>query len=453
MPAGWFDRASRFVRLARWTGLSFPDLDLVLRDLCGNVLDRAALRVVAAVTHLAALHDLPVDVVCSLVAPMSTLGIGDDDVPQDLFDRTFNGQMAAIERQVILGSPFVPAAYRDAQVLTCSGDLLAPRNDAFRRRVALALGRSETELAAIVARFRASDLRFRGDGPFDGDIGVGALSLLHRVSTLARAVEVSLPELFGILDALRTDPELRAGNSFDLFLDLPTDLPADLPTAPDPYRVLVGSAAADGLWLVQLVGAVARWMADTDLDSTELRRVLGGAAAPPAGSADLAAEIATFDGLYQQFQGVLLTAGQLVSARLGERAARVVHRFVTAPGGPVCDRDRRLVRLDEATAARATHAALADLGVITADDLAGLAAAERLRQKIFANLVFRGYLRADGTLVEEAFPRRAEDLVLAGDFGAYREQLYTVIGQLRLDEAEHPADLAEPAAEGEPVEA
>ena len=38
-------------------------------------------------------------------------------------------------------------------------------------------------------------------------------------------------------------------------------------------------------------------------------------------------------------------------------------------------------------------------------DFVGLGLAEHVQQKIFANLVFRGYLDADGLVVEQALPR------------------------------------------------
>lgn len=63
------DRAVRFVRLAHKTGLAFPDLDLLLRSCCGGTLDRPALRTVAALLAISRSADLPIDVVCSLVAP------------------------------------------------------------------------------------------------------------------------------------------------------------------------------------------------------------------------------------------------------------------------------------------------------------------------------------------------------------------------------------------------
>jgi len=75
LDGGVRDRTVRFVRLARTVGLSFPELDLVLRSCCEDVINRATLRTVAALVAVGRSADLPVDVVCSLVAPIDTTGL------------------------------------------------------------------------------------------------------------------------------------------------------------------------------------------------------------------------------------------------------------------------------------------------------------------------------------------------------------------------------------------
>jgi len=82
------DGAVRFVRLARKTGLAFPDLDLLLRSCCGGTLDRAALRTVAALLAIGRGADLPIDVACSLVAPLDTAGLDGTGTTSTPFDRT-----------------------------------------------------------------------------------------------------------------------------------------------------------------------------------------------------------------------------------------------------------------------------------------------------------------------------------------------------------------------------
>ncbi|MFF5075974.1 hemopexin repeat-containing protein [Actinoplanes sp. NPDC000266] len=98
--AAWFERAHRFVRLARGTGLSLAELDLVLRSCCANRIDAAAIRTIAGVLDLRRDLDRPLETVVSLVGAEGTvepteaervgvltdaLGIGVDEL-FDLFE-------------------------------------------------------------------------------------------------------------------------------------------------------------------------------------------------------------------------------------------------------------------------------------------------------------------------------------------------------------------------------
>ncbi len=328
----WFEQVNRFIRLAHGTDMPFIDLDLVLRSLCANVLDRAAVRTLAAVRQVSSALEIPVDVACSLVAPLNTVGIGDDQDPADLFDRTFNGRLADIDRTVLLASDFLAPAYRGFRRLTCAGDVLAPANKEYRQRVARALGLSETGLGQIVQRFRQEYHARREQSPFDEDeFGLPALSLLHRVSRLAAALELAPAELFDVLDALNGDPSIRARNTFDLLIDTP-------PTEQDAYRILAAGTVADGLWLIRTMTAVVRWLQAMDISGAELKEILGGSTRPASGvdGGDGGEEVSVLDELYQQFQGALLAPEVFVSQRFGERAARVLHDSLTSrPDGPV----------------------------------------------------------------------------------------------------------------------
>jgi Tc toxin complex TcA C-terminal TcB-binding domain/Neuraminidase-like domain/Hemopexin len=440
-PWQWFERVNRFVRLAHAVALPFTQLDLVLRSLCDNVLDAAALRKLAVVRYLAATLELPLDVACSLVAPMDTLGIGDGDAPADLFDRTFNGRFAEIEGAVVRGSAFVAKAQRRHRTLTCTGDLLAPRNTDFRRRVVRALGLSEADLTAIVQRFRRQYRTLQETGPFDEDeLAPAALSLLHRVARLMGALSLAPAELFAVLDALNGDPSIGAHNTFDLLIDTPA-------REPDCYRILADGTVEDGLWLVQTLVAVVRWMQATDLTGAELNEILGGTAPEPVQeAARRTAAVAVLDELFQQFQPVLLAPEVFVSDRFDERSARVVHDVLTRDDGPVSARDRRLVRLDDPdAAASAAYACLLRLPVIEERDFVGLSLGEHVQQKIFTNLVLRGYLQADGAIVETALPGSEDGFALAGDFDAVGEVVFELIGWLCQeadgDAAVFPSDL------------
>jgi hypothetical protein len=107
------DRAVRFVRLARKTGLAFPDLDLLLRSCCGGALDRAALRTVAALLAIGRGADLPIDVACSLVAPLDTAGLDGTGTTSTPFDRTdTSADLSLLHRVSRLVTPDVLTASR-----------------------------------------------------------------------------------------------------------------------------------------------------------------------------------------------------------------------------------------------------------------------------------------------------------------------------------------------------
>jgi Salmonella virulence plasmid 28.1kDa A protein len=420
VPVAWWERANRFVRLARRTGLPFADLDLVLRACCGNRIDLAALRRLAVVRDLHRGLDLPVDVVVSLVAPLPTLGIGNDAAPQDLFDRVFNVPYAAAEQTVLRASALLPPAYQGLPVLACRGDLLADRNAGYLRRVATALGLAPTEVSAVVRRYRrpaSAEPR-----PFDGaEIDLAALSLLHRVSRLAAAVGLPVGELFGLLDALDSDPSVRRYPPFRLLVD----------TGAGDRRldaVLSGTDADAGLWLVQTLVAAAGWMRASGLGSADLLAILGGSAAL-AGAAAVDAERDTvLAALAQQIDAVALAPGLFVSDRFGERAAQAVYGTVAADaGGLVSAADHRLLHYDRARATEVGYTAVTGLGVVVSEDFEGLGLGERLTGKLLGNLVARGYVDGYGVVAPERLPATAAELSLAEDFEQWRTAVFDLI--------------------------
>ncbi|MFC4012712.1 hemopexin repeat-containing protein [Nonomuraea purpurea] len=374
LPPVWLDRAHRLIRLARRTGMSLTDLDLMLTSCAGGRLDLAALRAVAAVVRLGQAHGLGVDEVCGLVVPWR---------PE-----------------------------KEVKVEVCAGDILAPANRDYRFRLAGLIGVAEPDIVEIVRRYR-EHYAAHEPSPFDrGEVGLEEISLLRRAGLLAAALGVGAGELFDVLVVLEGDPSLQRYTTFVV-------LGAPGPEIRDMHRVLEGGAAEPALWLAQTLFAVVGWMGTAGFDSAELAEILGGRPDP-----DTSGLAALFHRLRGELDGVALTPRALASDRFGERAAQVVHDVLVAfDEGVVAAVGSRLLEVDRAKAEAAAYRAVSDLGAIFPSDFRGLGLGDRLQGKIFRNLVYRDGLRADGTLA--ATTPGAIDL--AGDFDSCRETLFKAV--------------------------
>ena len=63
-------------------------------------------------------------------------------------------------------------------------------------------------------------------------------------------------------------------------------------------------------------------------------------------------------------------------------------------------------------------------------DFVGLGLAEHVQQKIFTNLVLRGFVQADGGIIESRLPQSEDGFALAGNFDADGETVFELIGGL-----------------------
>ncbi|WP_066366107.1 hemopexin repeat-containing protein [Herbidospora mongoliensis] len=390
VPDIWLDRAHRFIRLAKKTGLSFIDLDRVVGAFT-STLDVETLRAVAAAVHLNRTHDVPFDLVETLTTRTLPEAV-DDELPR-------------------------PA-----------GDILAPQNRPFRRELARSMDMAEPELVETVTRFRALYAGPLEESPFDREISRASVVVLYRVARLTGHLGLSVAELFAVLTALENDPAIERHSTFPV-------LPVLAPTSADVYRMLErDDDPVSSLWLAQTVVEVVVWMRTWGFAGEDLTGILGEPATPES-EEEQAEVIAT---IADQFAGVALTPATFVSDRFDERAAHVVHEILAAyPDGVVSPHDPRLLRLDPATVATAAYDAVDDLGVLAKGDFEGLGLADRLTAKIFANLVIRGVIQPDGLLVTEDLPGA---LTLAGDFAADRDGLFAVIAG--LPGTFYPSDLA-----------
>jgi hypothetical protein len=390
VPSVWFERALRLIRLARASGLTLTETDLVLTSFRGGRLDPAAVRAVAGVVRLGRLHGVPVADVCGLVLPWTP----DEGV----------------------------------EVEVCAGDILTPANRDYRFRLAGVIGVAEPDIVEIVLRYRER-YAAREPSPFDrGEVGLAEISLIRRAGMLARALGTGTGELFDVLVALEGDPALQRYSTFAV-IGVPAAETRDL------HKVLEGNAPDEALWLAQTLFAVAAWMREAGFDGAELARILGGR---PDAEDGTSAEL--FDRLQEELDQAAFAPEALRSDRFGERAAQVVHDVLAAyDKGVVAAVGSRLLDLDPDVVAAAAYQGVTDLGVVYSSDFEGLGLGDRLAEKIFRNLVFCGYLRADGTLAVAS----ADELALSSDFDDLRESLFKTIGAtINGAAAFYPSDLA-----------
>lgn len=196
---------------------------------------------------------------------------------------------------------------------------------------------------------------------------------LHRAARFCTALGLGVDELFDLLTVL--------DGTF------PVPFAMTRRTA-DSRLILAEPDVASGLWLAQALPALVRWTRANGLSAADLAQFAGGTAQQTEGAAELAKSLA------QQLTGVAAHPLMFLSQRFSRRASRALH---------------------EALAEAKPYEAVTGLAAMSTADFLGLGLGDALADKIFANLVFLGYLQADGTLIET--PR-----VIASDFSAYLDK-------------------------------
>ncbi|MBD2016156.1 hypothetical protein H6F96_19555 [Microcoleus sp. FACHB-53] len=448
IPDAWFDRTQRVIRLQRKIGLSFTELDLILRTCCQHAsgqsdLDGQVIQKMAVIKQLCDRYEIAADVACSFFRPMNVLGIGDGLEPEDLFNRVFNGKFAHPDKKYIRGSAFAPASYANYATLPYPDDILSSNGKEYRKRVSQALGMSDAQLVMIVNKFR-DHAKQVGVKPslFDEKVAIDlpALSLLFRLSQLVEILELSYEDLFNLFDILEKDPIIRTFSHFNILI----------PTAPqeqDCYLIIAGNDAAASMWLVQMLGAIAQWLQTNDVSAGELKQWLTGAYKDEAeATASRQQRIDFLNSLYQQFKPLMFSADTFASEAesgaeeieaIDRRTARIIYQtFIEKDSGLVASQDNRLVKYDTRLTEKAIYQALTQLERFNPEDFTGLGLESKVLDKIFNNLILKDYISPEGLLLEEQFPTTAEQFELETDFSAYRDEVFTIIHDLLMEAME-----------------
>jgi hypothetical protein len=453
IPDAWFDRVQRLIRLQKKIGLSFMELDLMLRTCCQSDsdqsnLDGQAIQKIAVIKQLHDRYEIAIDVVCSFFRPMNLLGIGDGPEPEDLFNRVFNVKFAHLDQRYIRSSAFVPAPYATYTPLLYRDDILSLNNKEYRKRVYQALGMSDAQLSRVVTQWRNHVKQVGSPSLFDASVAMGlpALSLLFRISQLIEILDLSYEDLFNLLDILGKDPAIRISSHFNNLI----------PTAPqtqDCYQIMAGNDVAAMMWLVQMLGAIAQWLQTYDLTTGELKQWLTGAYKDETEAIESRKQKIEFlNNLYQQFKPLMYRADIFTSnAKAGDefevidrRTARIIYQAsIEKDSGLVANKDHRLVKYDSQLAEKAVYKALTRLERIHPEDFTGLGLESKVLDKIFNNLILKDYITPEGLLLEEQFPLRIEDFQLEADFSNHRDEVFTIIHDLLMQAMEVEAIEAE----------
>jgi hypothetical protein len=460
----WLDRASRLIRLSRWTGEPLVALDRFLRTVGDRKLDREALRRLAIVRSLGAELDIPLDEASALAGDLDALGVGDDRrAPADPFNRVFNVHTHRDRRWF---APATDSAVRHAGFATPTGhpfrqvrtdqDLLSDDARPLRRRLAQALHLSEEGLKDLVRGARGAARRH---GRETSLLSAGqrllqpALSLLYRLARLADATELEPRDLVLLIAVVEADRSLAERDRFTQmgWKPLP-DAQADKAWRLDGWELLERGPVGTRLDFVRTVAAMGGWMAEIGIEAGILRSLLQGDvdprddladdASPEERDAAEAAALALRKDRLERLRGLLTAFAPLafrpalleergLAPRLAREAARVcseAHRGLVVPHAPTV-----LSGSTETLPAAALDAVVGTLAVHRAD-LRGTGVAARYAARIHARLVETGALDPAGRIRVERdgdLPAVALDV----DLSHLHAPLRAILASLHADAA------------------
>lgn len=144
------DRLNRFIRLASALGWNYAALNWAMKSVDATEIDEAAIKSFAGIQRLRTATEVDVVALCSLWAPMKTIGKGNGRVPIDLFDRTFNNP--ALLRGQDPYTSVNPIPFDPARPLTWTIAETSGENGIIRSRLLGALNVGDDDLTRV-ARF------------------------------------------------------------------------------------------------------------------------------------------------------------------------------------------------------------------------------------------------------------------------------------------------------------
>jgi hypothetical protein len=458
----WLDHVNRFIRLAKKTGFTFAELDLILRTCCNNELNAEALTRIAVVHWLKKKLELEVDEICAFFNQMNILGQGNEEMPIDLFNRVYNNPCAIADKQYIPNHKNIPQQFDidnlNLAKIEFKGDILDKSNDSYRKRIAHALDLPIKQLTYLIKKFRS---HFDNDKLWSTETEERLmLTTFYRVSKLANICEISLEELFIIFDVLEKDPAVRQFQNCHVLIDFKID-------ERDCYKIISNEnkdkndKVEESMWLIQVVYGLTQWMQKNDFSAHDLLKITSGdyvdkidlkkiddtmpvKKVKTQKEIDDQEKLALFNSWHQAFKPLHFKESLLKEAGLDSRTARLVYQTLSDKKYHLTKKEARLISFDANVVKKAAIDAVNKIDTITEQDFLGLGIGEKIADKIYDNLIHKGHLNTQGRLIEGKIPTDVDKFDIDTDFTQIRSQLFSKIHKLHQEHDDvsiYPSDL------------
>ena len=468
VPLEWFDRASRFIRLAKKIGLSFTELDMILRHCCkvGDIptLNDDTLVYIAQVLYIHKTLEQPIDTVVAIVSEISFTGWTNEDLPQDQFNRIFNLPCVSVTEKYLhveggvmgeVAAQYGENPYHDYTKITYDSDLFGDKNDEYRKRLRDALGFTDTDLLNITNRLKfeeVADSILWEDPSQEWQL----LNVLYRIRALSNALDVAFMELFELFDLLGQDPFIGRYDPHTYFV-------YGAPSTQNCFEIFTAAVRdsdniniKDKLWLFESLIALNKWMKEFGYSPDILWKIVNGGPKTDKEEAEQKAQdLELYNSLLQSFKAEEIGPDTFTESLGDERASHFAFGLIEShcksltageqKTGAKTDKQTPIIfAYEEGQTAKLTDNFIGYLNTVENYEFIGLQLESKLEEKIFKNLVNHGIIDGSAKILLEELPPM-EDFAIAYDFSEFQQPLFDLFHRI------YQEDVAT-KAEGETIE-
>lgn len=435
IPETWYLSVNLFIRLANKLDISYTDLNLVLSSCCENRLDDQAIQHLAIIVQIAKKYDLSIEACCGLFSPINNTGHGDGEQPADLFNQLYNGAFTQVDKKYFKTDEAKAYQYnhlKEKDRLQWSADLSSTDNFVVRKRITSALNISDRDFQLIIDRYLPlfySIYDAQENENVDAHLGHRQLSLFYRLVKLTEILEVSIAELFNLLDVLKKDTTIRSFSNFKTLI-------AGSNQTFDVDAVLMVGTVNEIMWLTEHLIAISEWLQRVQIAPAELKKIqTGDYENDKEKEIEQQKKIASLNQLYQQFKNVFFNADIFNANRFDQRASNVIYETLCDKKyGVTVVQDKRILRQKFDELNMGSLDSLRNLSFIKSQDFLHLGLEEKMQEKIFNNLVIKGFIKPDGTIIESAIPENVGDFSINNSDQSEQKELFSLLHNLYRSE-------------------